>query len=265
MVLGQRGEGGEKKKKMALRSRAHRLASLQVRNVRRSFGTSKSSFTNANYDNGDNGDNGDVEWNPESDAPWPKIGWSPGSFGVRALRPSRKRRPGEAVGRTKPKKTEEDFWLEANAYGLDRGKETKKEEWPVAMFSDGAAKSGDKPEQHDEEGATTTSSSMETSTEGMVVYHQSRFVYDAERKDEVVALCEHVCFPRLGGMEGFLGAQLLLSTRDKPSAAVICTTWSSGAVMDEALSDSPFRAVEHLLEPAAERGETFNIHAQTRA
>ena len=47
-----------------------------------------------------------------------------GSVGVqgrwaRALRKSRARKPGEPTGRTKPKKTEEDYWLEAyEAYGV---------------------------------------------------------------------------------------------------------------------------------------------------
>ena len=52
-------------------------------------------------------------------APFPRLGWSPGSFGARALRKSRARKPGEPTGRTKPKKTEEDYWLEAyEAYGV---------------------------------------------------------------------------------------------------------------------------------------------------
>jgi hypothetical protein len=58
------------------------------------------------------------------DAPFPRIGWSPGSFGSRALRRSKARLPGEPTGRTKPKRAEEDYWLEAyEAYGVEaRGK-----------------------------------------------------------------------------------------------------------------------------------------------
>ena len=48
--------------------------------------------------------------------PFPRLGWSPGSFGARALRPSRRRKPGEPVGRTKPPKTEEDYWLESGVW-----------------------------------------------------------------------------------------------------------------------------------------------------
>ena len=58
--------------------------------------------------------NGDMETSP-----FPRLGWSPGSFGARALRKSIARKPGEATGRTKPKKTEEDYWMEAyEAYGV---------------------------------------------------------------------------------------------------------------------------------------------------
>lgn len=59
---------------------------------------------------GAEGDGGDEE------LPFPRIGWTPGSFGARALRPSRKRRPGEATGRTKPPRTENDYWHEAGVY-----------------------------------------------------------------------------------------------------------------------------------------------------
>ena len=62
----------------------------------------------------DDNDNMDMEGTP-----FPKLGWSPGSFGSRALRKSTARKPGEPTGRTKPKKTEEDYWLEAyEAYGV---------------------------------------------------------------------------------------------------------------------------------------------------
>ena len=52
----------------------------------------------------------------EEEMPFPRIGWTPGSFGARALRPSRKRRPGEPTGRTKPPRTENDYWHEAGVY-----------------------------------------------------------------------------------------------------------------------------------------------------
>ena len=61
-------------------------------------------------------------------SPFPRLGWSPGSFGARALRKSKARKPGEATGRTKPKKTEEDYWMEAyEAYGVP-SRENKRED-----------------------------------------------------------------------------------------------------------------------------------------
>ena len=61
---------------------------------------------------------GDIE-----EMPFPRIGWTPGSFGTRALRKSIKRKPGEPTGRTAPKRAEEDFWLEAyEAYGVEPSK-----------------------------------------------------------------------------------------------------------------------------------------------
>ena len=50
------------------------------------------------------------------DAPFPRIGWTPGSLGARALRPSRKRGPGQATGRTKPPRWENDYWHEAGVF-----------------------------------------------------------------------------------------------------------------------------------------------------
>ena len=68
-------------------------------------------------DGGDDDGNGDNDLN---EAPFPRIGWSPGSFGARALRRSKARLPGEPTGRTKPKRAEEDYWLEAyRAYGVE--------------------------------------------------------------------------------------------------------------------------------------------------
>lgn len=65
-------------------------------------------------DDEDDDNNNDMETSP-----FPRLGWSPGSFGARALRKSKARKPGEATGRTKPKKTEEDYWMEAyEAYGV---------------------------------------------------------------------------------------------------------------------------------------------------
>ncbi len=58
----------------------------------------------------------DITADNDEDAPFPRLGWSPGSFGARALRPSRARKPGQPVGRTKPPKTEEDYWLAAGVY-----------------------------------------------------------------------------------------------------------------------------------------------------
>jgi hypothetical protein len=52
----------------------------------------------------------------DDEAPFPRIGWTPGSLGARALRPSRKRGPGEATGRTKPPRWENDYWHEAGVY-----------------------------------------------------------------------------------------------------------------------------------------------------
>ena len=71
-------------------------------------------------DDDDNTSDEDVNDNDLiENAPFPRLGWSPGSFGARALRKSRARKPGEPTGRTKPKKTEEDYWLEAyEAYGV---------------------------------------------------------------------------------------------------------------------------------------------------
>ena len=69
-------------------------------------------------DNTDGGQNvEDLEIDSE-EAPFPRLGWSPGSFGARALRPSRKRKPGEPTGRTKPPRTENDYWHEAGVYDV---------------------------------------------------------------------------------------------------------------------------------------------------
>ena len=73
----------------------------------------------------------DVTADNDEEAPFPRLGWSPGSFGARALRPSRARKPGQPVGRTKPPKTEEDYWLAAGVYDDPKSK-------------DGGDKGGDK-------------------------------------------------------------------------------------------------------------------------
>ena len=73
------------------------------------------------FNSGSDGDGDD--YSDFNEAPFPRIGWSPGSFGARALRKSKARLPGEPTGRTKPKRAEEDYWLEAyKAYGVkERG------------------------------------------------------------------------------------------------------------------------------------------------
>ena len=89
-------------------------------------------FVSTRDDDDDNTSDEDMNDNDLiENAPFPRLGWSPGSFGARALRKSRARKPGEPTGRTKPKKTEEDYWLEAyEAYGVPSraAKGTKKSE-----------------------------------------------------------------------------------------------------------------------------------------
>ena len=89
-------------------------------------------FVSTRDDDDDNTSDKDMNDNDLiENAPFPRLGWSPGSFGARALRKSRARKPGEPTGRTKPKKTEEDYWLEAyEAYGVPSraAKGTKKSE-----------------------------------------------------------------------------------------------------------------------------------------
>lgn len=87
---------------------------LDTTNAECEVGNDSGADTVADMDSGDNTD--DNHRDGDDETPFPRIGWTPGSFGARALRPSRKRKPGEPTGRTKPPRTENDYWHEAGVY-----------------------------------------------------------------------------------------------------------------------------------------------------
>ena len=93
--------------------------------LRRSFGTrDKSDSDDHNDDDDDDDDDGDgdddevIELNlEETEENFPRLGWSPGSFGARAERPSKARKPGQAVGRSRrPNPTEDEVWFNSGLY-----------------------------------------------------------------------------------------------------------------------------------------------------
>ena len=75
-------------------------------------------ISNGDKEEEDDKDDDEIELNVEqTEANFPRLGWSPGSFGARALRPSVKRKPGQAVGRTgKFAPSEDEEWFKAGLY-----------------------------------------------------------------------------------------------------------------------------------------------------
>ena len=92
---------------------------LQIRNF------STDNTNNNDNDNDDDDDDDDDEGDEislnleETEDNFPRLGWSPGSFGTRALQPSRKRKLDQAVGRSgKPAPTEDEVWFASGMYDV---------------------------------------------------------------------------------------------------------------------------------------------------
>lgn len=84
--------------------------------LRRSFATRDKSDSDDHNDADDADDV--IELNlEETEENFPRLGWSPGSFGARAERPSKARKPGQAVGRSRrPNPTEDEVWFNSGLY-----------------------------------------------------------------------------------------------------------------------------------------------------
>ena len=105
---------------MLLFRRVQIAASPSLPTVQRlRFSTSKTEDdTDSNADKKD--DENEIELNLEqTEDNFPRLGWSPGSFGARALRPSRKRKADQAVGRSgTPAPSEDEVWFKSGIYDV---------------------------------------------------------------------------------------------------------------------------------------------------
>ena len=99
-------------------STASKKSQIEITDDSKSTNKKTSSNTDADSDSDSDSDSDTIELNlEETEENFPRLGWSPGSFGAAGERPSRMRKPGQSVGRSgKPAPTEDEVWFKNGLY-----------------------------------------------------------------------------------------------------------------------------------------------------